>query len=343
MIVVGMLLLGIAQRDTGDVSVTVDSARHEVVILAGPFQAPSTMSMPGHDMMDHGMSHDSPLQRFNWPVDGWLRGFRIELVDATGQPVARRVLHHLIVVNFARRQLIYDAYERLLGAGAETADVVLPRTVGIPVRAGMPLGLYAGWHNETGKDLDGVVLRLTILWMPANQNPVPVNVLPFYADVNLNTGGSNTFDVPPGISRKDYQFMLPVGGRLLGVGGHLHDYGLSLELREETTGRVLTVLKAKRDSAGHVLGVERRLFGVRGEGLRLRSGRGYRIVGVYQNPTDETRVRGAMASMVGLFVPEDLGRWPTLEPDSPELARDLEGLGPAGPAGDTEARGASHR
>ena len=49
-------------------------------------------------------------------------------------------------------------------------------------------------------------------------------------DVNLTVGGSNTFDVPPGKSSKSYEFSLPVGGRLLGVGGHMHDYGVRVRL-----------------------------------------------------------------------------------------------------------------
>ena len=311
--------------------VTVDSGRHEVVLSVGPFHVPAMSmdhEMMGHDMMDHGMAHDSPLARFDWPVEGWLRGFRIEVLDSLGRPAARRLLHHLIVINFARRQLLYPAYERVLGAGAETADVMLPKTVGIPVRSGMPFGLYAGWHNESGADLDGIRLRLTVIWMPRNQNPPPVDVLPFYADVNLDIGGSNTFDIPPGRSAKSYAFTVPVSGRLLGVGGHLHDLGESVRLEEDSTSRVLTELRARRDSAGHVEGLERRLFGVSGAGLRLRAGRGYRVVGLYDNPSGETRRRGAMASMVGLFAPDRLDRWPALDPDSPELARDLAALSP---------------
>lgn len=323
-------LLALASLPVADSSLTIatDSSRHEVVVTLGPFAVPAMAPMPGMDMMDHGMAHDSPLERFAWPVDGWVRGFRIEVLDADGRPAPRRILHHLIVVNFARRQLVYPAYERLLGAGAETADVTLPKTIGIPLTAGTPLGLYVGWHNESEHDLEGIHLRLTILWTPRNQNPPPVDVLPFYADVNLDIGGSNTFDIPPGRTARSYDFTLPVAGRLLGVSGHLHDFGAGLRLEEAPTGRVLTTLSARRDSAGRVSGVERRLFGVSGAGLRFRAGRRYRVVAAYDNPTGETLVRGAMASVVGLFAPDRIRDWPPLDPAAPELAQDLAGLGP---------------
>ena len=143
------------------------------------------------------------------------------------------------MVNFSRRQLLYSAAERLMGAGTETDDEIsVPKTIGVPMTPGMKLGMYVAWHNDTGKDLDGVYLKLTMLWTPKNQNPRPVNSLPIYMDVNLTVGGSNTFDVPPGKSSKAYEFTLPVGGRLLGVGGHMHDYGVGVRLEDAETGKV---------------------------------------------------------------------------------------------------------
>jgi hypothetical protein len=165
-----------------------------------------------------------------------------------------------------------------------------------------------------------------MLWTPKNQNPPPVNALPIYMDVNLTVGGTNTFDVPPGKSAKAYDFTLPVGGRLLGVGGHMHDYGTRVRLEDVESGKVLTQVVAQRDSAGKLLKVGRKLFGVSGEGLKLKANRRYRVVGEYDNPTGETRVKGAMASMVGLFVPDDLKRWPAVDPRDPTYRRDLASL-----------------
>ena len=104
------------------VSVAVDSSKHELTITAGPYDLPNMPPMEDHAMMDLGMSHDTPVQHFEWPIDGWFRGFRVDLVDAKGQPVPRHVMHHLIMVNFSRRQLLYSAAERLMGAGTETDE-----------------------------------------------------------------------------------------------------------------------------------------------------------------------------------------------------------------------------
>jgi hypothetical protein len=312
---------------TPNVTVAVDSSRKELIITAGPFDLPNMPPMEDHAMMDLGMSHDTPVQHFDWPVDGWFRGFKVDLTDAAGRPVPRHVMHHLIMVNFSRRQLVYAAAERLMGAGTETDDEIsVPKTIGVPMKPGMKLGMYVAWHNDTGQDLKGVYLKLNMLWTPQNQNPPPVNSLPIYMDVNLTVGGSNTFDVPPGKSSKSFVFSLPVGGRLLGVGGHMHDYGVRVRLEDVESGKVLTSVEATRDSAGKLEKMSRRLFGVSGEGLRLKANHQYRVVGEYDNPTNETLIKGAMAHMVGLFTPDDMSRWPRIDPSNPDYKRDMASL-----------------
>src|SRR5919112_5734538 len=309
------------------VRISVDSGRHELTITSGPFDLPSMPPMDDHGMMDLGMSHDTPMQRFQWPVDGWFRGYRVSLTDSKGRPVPRHVMHHLIMVNFSRRQLLYSAAERLMGAGTETdGEISVPKTIGVPMKPGMNLGMYVAWHNDTGRDLPGVYLKVTMLWTPKNQNPRPVNSMPIYMDVNLTVGGTNTFDVPPGKSSKSYEFTLPIGGRLLGVGGHMHDYGSGVRLEDAQTGKVLTRVVATRAPDGKLVKMSRKLFGVSGKGLRLKANHRYRVVGEYDNPTGEVRVKGAMASLVGLFVPDDLKRWPSIDPRDPIYQRDIASL-----------------
>jgi hypothetical protein len=319
--------LALAEREpSSSVTVTIDSARHELVVTSGPFDLPNMPPMDDHAMMDLGMSHDTKLQRFEWPVDGWFRGFRVELRDARGRAVPPHVMHHMIMVNFSRRQLLYSAAERLMGTGTETEEVSVPKTIGVPMKPGMRLGMYIAWHNDTGQDLEGVQLKLIMLWTPKNQNPPPVNALPIYMDVNLTVGGTNTFDVPPGRSSKAFEFTLPTGGRLLGVGGHMHDYGSRVRLEDAETGKVLTQVVAERAPDGKLIKVSRKLFGVSGKGLRLKANRRYRVVGEYDNPTGQMRIKGAMASMVGLFVPDDMKRWPAIDPRDPIYRRDMASL-----------------
>jgi hypothetical protein len=97
--------LGGPATPPASVSLAIDSSKHELTITAGPYDLPNMPPMDDHAMMNLGMSHDTPVQHFDWPIDGWFRGFRVDLVNANGQPVPKHVMHHLIMVNFSRRQL----------------------------------------------------------------------------------------------------------------------------------------------------------------------------------------------------------------------------------------------
>lgn len=302
------------------IDVRVDSAHSRIVVTAGPFRLPAMD--PHMDMSDMAPNDVMP---FAWPVDGYLRGFSVRMRDAAGDSLPRAILHHLIGVNFDRRQLVYPAVERLFGWGAETEPVELPASMGVPMRVGEKLGMYAMFHNETGKDIDAAYLEVTLLYTPAKGHDV-LSVMPFYVDVNNHIGGVTTFDVPPGKSSHTYEFQLPIAGKLVGIGGHLHDYGSSLELDDAATGKVLARLKARRDHDGRVKGVGRFIFGFNSDALSLQAHHPYRVVAVYDNPTTETFKDGGMGHINGAFVPADGTTWPRLDLDDPLVKRDIATL-----------------
>lgn len=314
-------------------TVRLEEGQKRVIVTAGPFSVSSMPPGMKHEDMDMMNDHNTPVYRFEWPVAGWVRGFGVEILDASGKPIDRRLIHHLIVVNFSRRQLLYPEFERLFGIGQETEDAFVPKSVGVPLTPGTKLGFYMAWANETGKDLEGVQVRLKMSYSPPNLTPRPLDGLPIYMDVNLTVGVGNEFDVAPGRSEKSYEFTLPVGGRLLGIGGHLHDYGVEVRLEDGKTGKVLTRIESKRTPEGKVTKIDRKLFGVLGAGLRLKEGYPYRVVGVYDNPTGAMIKKGAMAHIVGLFVPTDYTRWPRLDLGDPGTQDDLAFLTEMGRAG----------
>jgi hypothetical protein len=323
MLLAALALTTIALPDSEPkANVRLDTGRHQVIVTAGPFTVSAMPPGMNHEDMEMMDDHNSPVYRFEWPVEGWLRGFAVELVDGSGKPIERRLVHHMIVINFDRRQLLYPSYERTFGIGQETTDLTLPKSIGVPMKPGTHMGLYLSWANETGKDLEGVELRLRMIYSPSNLNPRPLAALPIYMDVNLTVGKGNGFMIPTGRSEKAWEFSPPVDGRLLGVGGHLHDYGVGVRLEDAATGKVLTQLSSVRTPDGKIKKMGRKLFGVSGEGLLLRAGRKYRIVGIYDNPTGE-KINGAMAHMVGLFAPADYSKWPALDLGDPTLQDDL--------------------
>ncbi len=309
------------------VTIRVDSSHHRVVILAGPYHLPP-MDMDGMMSMDMGMGggHSAHgellLTKFRWPTTDWLRGFKVEILDHDGHLMPQRTMHHMELINYDRRQLVYPLAERVLGVGEETAPVMLPKSVGLPLDKGMHLGVYLMWNNDTGHDLDGIWYRLTLINSPANITPRPVAALPFKVDVNSDPGSPDSWDVPPGGRTKVYDFTIPVSGRLLGVGGHLHDYGKQIRLEDVRTGKVLAHVQGIEDKNGHELGVTHQLLAVKERGPHLRAGRPYRLVAVYANPTPDT-LRAVMAVMGGLFAPDDMNAWPKIDYTNADYLKDI--------------------
>lgn len=316
--------------DDPKATVKVDSARHEVTITVGPFDVPSMAAGMKHADMEMMQGHDTPLIRFEWPVDGWLRGYGVEVEDSNGTPVDRRVIHHLIGVNFDRRQLLYPAIERIFGIGRETEDMLVPASIGVPMSAGLRLGMYMAWQNDSGKDLNGIRIKVKLTYSPRNLNPRPTNALPLYMDVNLTVGAGNDFDLPPGPSEKGWEFTMPVDGHLLGYSGHLHDYGVGVRLEDVATGKVIARVTTTLAADGKITKISRSLPGVGGDGIRLRAGRKYRVVGSYNNPTRETLVKGAMAHITGIFAPDDYSKWPKIDLANESTQDDLADLSEMG-------------
>jgi hypothetical protein len=313
-----------AAPDSIDVHVTVDSARYEITVTAGPFR-PAPMAYEHHDGAHPDLGRDDPVALFGWPVDGWLRGLRLELVDEHGGPLPRELLHHLKFVNFSRRQLVYPLTERLIALGRETGNVSLPITVGMPLRSGAELGIYVMWAvPEDWKR--PIFVRAVMRWTPRNLLPRPVSALPLNVDVAFGVGG-NTFAVPPGRHERSCEFTLPVSGHLLGASGHLHDHGVGLRLEDVATGRTLVNLRTERDSSGHVTSVRRKLLALWNRGLRLEAGRPYRVVAVYDNRSADT-LPAVMGVFAGLFEPDDLRHWPAIDRGDASYRLDLSLLRP---------------
>ncbi|HET9949606.1 MAG TPA: hypothetical protein VFQ22_11835 [Longimicrobiales bacterium] len=309
--------------------VSVREDRSEIEIVAGPFHVPATTERPEHG--HHGAQDEhmkSPLVVVPWPVDAGLAGVRMAVYSADGTPLPRDLIHHVIGVNFARRQLVYPVPERIFGFGTETPDVKLPGFLEVPLERGDSIGVYAMWNNTSGQDLHGVYLQVLIPY--ADGEGEREKAFPIYLDTNNQVGGKTSFDLPPGRSVRSYEFTLPVGGGLLAASGHLHDYGVELRLEEAATGRVVTRLEPEVDEQGHVTAVEqkiyRKLFKLIDDRLRLEAGVRYRVVGVYENPTGESIPDGGMAHIVGLFVPDDPERWPELDPSNALYQADVAAL-----------------
>src|ERR1041384_7256975 len=139
-----VLALAVPRTDAPPLAVRIDSASHAVVLVLGPFHLAASAPGATHEEMHHAGGHGLPIFRFAWPVDGWLRGFRVAIHDGGGRPLPRRLLHHVNVLNLGRRQLTRRPLGRTSAGGQEPDEVLLPGPLGVRIAAGAEMAPLAG-------------------------------------------------------------------------------------------------------------------------------------------------------------------------------------------------------
>jgi hypothetical protein len=303
------------------IRITTDSSQRAVIVEYRIADPPATAS---HEHHGSHAAHVQRMVRFTSPITGWFRAARLEMFDAAGMPISQRSLHHFNLLNLSRRQLVHGGVERMFAAGQETEAIELPAGVGMPISSDMMLGIVVAY--DPSQLLPGSLVRLHLHWTPRNTTPRPVDIFPLPLDVNYAVGRSAAYDLPPGRSERSHEFVMPISGRMLGVGGHMHDYGVLLRLEEAETGKRVFELRAKKDSTGKLISIPREVYGIAGRGRKLEGGRRYRVTAVYDNPTGAMIPLGGMGEIGIGFTPDDMDDWPPLLASDPDVAGDLAHL-----------------
>lgn len=275
-----------------------------------------------------GMSHHGgrqpPVAVAELPLSGAVYGFRVEVLDSAGRVLPAALVHHFNLLDPAHRELFLPISRRLIAAGKETGTVRMPRLLlGFPVTKGERLVASVMLQNPTPVDYHGARTRLVLLYTPARR-PWPVfRVFPWQLDVAFPVG-DKSFDLPPGRSTRSYEGSPVVAGTIAAVGGHVHQYGRSIELVDAATGAVIWRATPVTDSAGHVLSMPiGRLYGWTRLGARIVPEHRYRVTVEYDNPTGRVLKAGGMGVVAGLFIPDRGVTWPAADTTDQLYRRDL--------------------
>lgn len=302
----------VARADEPDLRVEQNEQRRTVTLEYGPLTLPANTAYGGSLVP---VSVEATLG-----VDGWLRSFDIELLDAEGRPLEHPLLHHAGLFAPGERAVFGPAMRRVVAFGSETERIRLPGQLGYRVEPADTLLLLAALYNATSVSYEGIVLRMTMRYADARHDVAHQDVLPLYLDVM--PPGDRVYDVPPGESRRSWEWSPSISGRAVALGGHLHRYGRELTLEDVTTGDTLWVGEASYDESGELVGVSRTIYL---RGVRLHPEHVYRITAVYRNPTDRV-VRGAMGKIGGVFLPDGGQRLPAADRTNADYQRDLHAM-----------------
>ncbi|MGH9780659.1 MAG: hypothetical protein ACRD33_02465 [Candidatus Acidiferrales bacterium] len=322
--------------DTAKLTVSNNAAAGELTLRVGP------VSLPPHT--DHVTAAQPPVFFYTIPFDGWLTAFHPRLTNARGRPLPSKLLHHAAFYNTERADFLCSTKEEhIFGAGGEMNDWPAVPGFGYPVKKGDRIRIIIMFANPTAKNYPDASFEVRIGYQTAQaaantaQNtaaraksntranerlneqssavenfssnaPAPAvtpalkDVYPAWFDV-MGCGNSG-YDIPPGQSTKTAPFSLRFSGRLLGVGGHLHDYGEWLVLKNVTTNETLTTLAPNLDASSRVVSMPVALFADRG-GFAIHRGDVLTVTDAYNNPTGKSLPDAAMGIVVGYFFPDD--------------------------------------
>ena len=313
--------------------VTVDSRRSEITIELPPVDLPAGAA--GH----HGV--EIPAAVGELPVGGAIFGFRAEAVDASGRLLPADAIHHFNVMDPSDRELFLPISRRLLAIGKETGVVRLPwLLVGARIRRGERIVANAMLHNPTGEAYRGVRVRMVVKYTPEGR-PWPLLAgSPWQLDVAFPVG-DKSFDLPPGRSERFYEGSPAVPGKLVVIGGHLHEYGQIIELWDATASELIWHGEPAAGREGKTGAVPiSTLYGLTRIGVHITPSHRYRVRVVYDNPTGGVVSAGGMGVVAGLFIPDRGAAWPSADPNDSLYQKDLRHfLGVAPPRARAPAHG----
>lgn len=278
--------------------------------------------LPAHAM--HHMVLQPPVSRIEIPSGGAVYGFRVEVVDSLGHELPKSLIHHFNVIDPEARELFVPISHRLLAAGTETGEQRVPWLLfGHPVQAGQTLIVSAMLENPTATSYPDARVRLVLDYTPRGRPWPFFKAYTWQMDV-LFPVGDKSFDLPPGHSERWYEGSPAIPGNIVAIGGHLHQYGTGLELRDMTTGKLIWRAKPEIDSAGNVVKIPvGKLYGLLHLGAHIEPAHRYRITVSYDNPTGQTIPNGGMGVVGGLFTPDRHTQWPQVDQSDSLYQADL--------------------
>ena len=111
------------------------------------------------------------------------------------------------------------------------------------------------------------------------------------------------YDLEPGKNVDTSETRIQHSGKLLIVGGHVHDHALQLRLENVTKEHEIAIFNPEFDSEGRLRPIPPVLFSESG-GYVLTRGDVIKVTSIYNNPTGEQMPHAGMGIVSGYFLPD---------------------------------------
>ncbi len=259
----------------------------------GPF----TLGPGGEVMGSPGSGMPRPAGAFG------LKGATFDIVDESFTPVSAHDvhLHHIVFTTPVRKDRLCPIRpERFMGSGMERTPISFSDPYAYLVGANDPWGSIYHVMNETapGSPAKTVYIQYTLTYEPGANASNSLPLVPLFQDV---TGcGASTYQVPgnggPGsVHTNSRAWTAPATGIAVFSGGHLHEGGIDISLKDATSGQTMCTGVAEYHT-----GTPYHLATIPGCPLnaQMTAGHSYRVTSRYDNSQPYADVMGIMLTYV---------------------------------------------
>jgi len=216
-------------------------------IRYGPFNIPAAR---GESHAQMGMTGNQFRFFIQKPCSNcYVTDIKADMLNASGQVVGARdglSLHHMLLASWTDRQdaTCYLGFpfplglmfgQRFFASGDERTDIRMPPGYGYRV------GAFDTWNliydlanmNMTAQN---VYLRVHYEYVPSTTAGM-TNVEPIWMD--LAQCGFSEIARPAGTSQASWSWTVNRPGNIVAIGGHIHDGGINIVIRNDSTGQVI--------------------------------------------------------------------------------------------------------
>jgi hypothetical protein len=269
---------------------------HERTVTYGPFSVdPSMGSGPGHGGLNTSRTNiEKPCE------DCSIVAMSADLTEADGRRAnfdTQSMLHHVVLFNQSAEDATCTGWpERFFASGNERTPFLLPRGFGYDVNAGDHWRLITHLMNMSDETKD-LYIKVNFAYVDGTSDLQAVK--PFWLDIN-NCGNSE-YETPAGQHTEDRDFTVTpeMAGRVVAIGGHLHDHGTHIMATDTTSGQELCDAVAGFDNDPSYMGHIDTVGGCLGRSIgTLNAGDDLRLSSSYDAPEALDNVMGIMVGYV---------------------------------------------
>jgi hypothetical protein len=219
-------------------------------IRYGPFSIPAARGT-GQSHHDMGMTGNQFRFAIQKPCSNcYITDLQADLVDGTGRQLGYNsgpMLHHMVLASWTWPRTDATCWlgipfplglmfgQRFFASGDERTDIRFPAGTGYKVEAMDTWNLIYDLANMSTTP-QSVYIKMHYEWVPAT-TPGMTTLEPIWMD--LAQCGFSEIARPAGQSQASWSWTVNRPGKIIGIGGHIHDGGTNIVIRNDTTGQVI--------------------------------------------------------------------------------------------------------